>query len=606
VFTVSLVVALRGIRDYAPLTEGWWHVYVRWINDGRVPYRDFELLVPPGYPYILRIVTSLVGEGFLALRFVGAIQVALIGVCVYILARHLAGSATSGIVGIFTAGYLASGTAFISYDYVYLALLLMLLTVCWLLNLETNDKKQNHSSWRSWVALGALLGVAISIKQTQAFWTIFSFSSILLVYNWGLWRDLSRKATLVAIGIATVWVPLTVWLLVEGVTPDMFLRQVLVRSGPKGGLDQIFFSWTSGILRYGESEGIRAAIASLIAISRQVAPWMLSAMILREWASRYPSSQTSKNLASSFVILMGVLAWRYRNDSLGVFGQLLQILGEQFVANVYVGSWVALSIFVIWLVYTKNSVTQCRSSVALLVVVLSVVWACGMSAGLTENGVFLAGGLALSAYVFVAREHAIASLLVGLTALAVVAGSWWAKDETPYAWWTYQTAGENQASVQFDSGLQRGLRTTEELKESYQQTNRLLVAAKECPGEVVVYPHMPLFLLDADLTPGGRLSQYWYDFASSAQVQLETQRLSTSAISALVFMDLPDIVKASHESLFGEGRPLEQRQLEALLLAKSEKLQQVMSESVSESVELKVWASPCAISVATSFYSGED
>lgn len=600
VFATSSLIALRGIRDYAPLTEGWWHVYVRWLNEGKVPYRDFELLVPPGYPFILRIVTFLVGEGFVALRVVGAAQIALIGVCVYRLSRYLVSSAVSGMIGVFAAGYLVSGTAFISYDYVYLALLLMLLTVCWLLHLETNIKAQTLKSWRAWVALGALLGVAISIKQTQAFWTIISFSLILLIFNWGLWRDLARKATFASIGIATVWVPLAVWLLTNGVTPDMFLRQVLVRSGPKGGLDQIFFSWVSSVLRYGDSEGTRASVASLVAISSQVAPWVLTAVIIRELSSRYPSSQISKRLAAAFIVLVSIAAWRNPLDSLGVIGELLLILWGQFRTNVYVGSWFALAVFVIWLLITNKDKTQRRTSLSLLVVALSVVWACGMSGGLTENGVFLAGGLALSAFVYVAREQVIAILVVGLTALAVVAGSWWTKDETPYAWWAYRTVGQDQANVEFDSGLQRGLRTTEELKELYQQTNTLLVAAKDCPGEVVVYPHMPLFLLDSGLLPGGRLGQYWYDFASSAEVQRETRRLSETAISVLVFMELPDLVMSSHESLFGEGRPLEQRQLEALLLAVSEKLQQVLSDSVSENVELKVWASPCAISAATS------
>ena len=96
VFFGSLLIVIRGTRNYAPLTEGWWHVYVNWINQGKIPYRDFELLVPPGYPYLLRLTTLLVGEGFLALRVVGAIQFAVIGVCVYLLIRRFAPNFISG------------------------------------------------------------------------------------------------------------------------------------------------------------------------------------------------------------------------------------------------------------------------------------------------------------------------------------------------------------------------------------------------------------------------------------------------------------------------------------------------------------------------------
>jgi hypothetical protein len=50
---------------YAPLTEGWWHVYSRWLSEGLIPYKDFNLIVPPGMPYLNWFITSIIGENFL-------------------------------------------------------------------------------------------------------------------------------------------------------------------------------------------------------------------------------------------------------------------------------------------------------------------------------------------------------------------------------------------------------------------------------------------------------------------------------------------------------------------------------------------------------------
>ena len=46
-FVLVFGISLSVVNISAPLTEGWWHVYARWIDQGRIPYKDFELLVPP-------------------------------------------------------------------------------------------------------------------------------------------------------------------------------------------------------------------------------------------------------------------------------------------------------------------------------------------------------------------------------------------------------------------------------------------------------------------------------------------------------------------------------------------------------------------------------
>ena len=90
-FMLSAGGSIQVWKGYAPFTEGWWHVYVLWLRQGRIPYKDFELLVPPGYPYILDLVSRVVGFDFLSLRAFGLALMGLIGVLIYELIRPFCG-----------------------------------------------------------------------------------------------------------------------------------------------------------------------------------------------------------------------------------------------------------------------------------------------------------------------------------------------------------------------------------------------------------------------------------------------------------------------------------------------------------------------------------
>ena len=68
---------------YAPLTEGWWRVYSRWISQGLVPYKDFNLIVPPGMPYIDLFFSKIFGQEFIVLRPIGLVIQCLIALLIY-------------------------------------------------------------------------------------------------------------------------------------------------------------------------------------------------------------------------------------------------------------------------------------------------------------------------------------------------------------------------------------------------------------------------------------------------------------------------------------------------------------------------------------------
>ena len=70
------ILSTRGM----PPTEGWYSHYAYLMNvEGAVPYRDFELLFPPLYTYLIALFCRVFGYEILALRILGILIYALTG-----------------------------------------------------------------------------------------------------------------------------------------------------------------------------------------------------------------------------------------------------------------------------------------------------------------------------------------------------------------------------------------------------------------------------------------------------------------------------------------------------------------------------------------------
>ncbi|MDD3035943.1 MAG: hypothetical protein PHO93_03410, partial [Candidatus Saccharimonadaceae bacterium] len=67
-FIILLVTGIYGIYTYDktfPLAEGWYSVYAKMVKEGKIPYKDFELLYTPFYLYIITFITFVFGENII-------------------------------------------------------------------------------------------------------------------------------------------------------------------------------------------------------------------------------------------------------------------------------------------------------------------------------------------------------------------------------------------------------------------------------------------------------------------------------------------------------------------------------------------------------------
>jgi hypothetical protein len=557
-FVFSAGGSIQVWKGYAPFTEGWWHVYVLWMRQGRIPYKDFELLVPPGYPYLLDLVSRVVGLDFLSLRTFGLALMGLIGVLIYELIRPFCGRCSGVLISTTASVFIQSGTAFIGYDYVYFALAFVLGSFVFLQKALSSDSHKTLTPTHQLFLSGALMGCALSVKQTQGIAGIsIGLFAVGLAYFLSDERGSIRKHCLVfssgVVLVITFWL---FWALVKGVNTGSMMSQIFPRNGTKGSTFEIFFGT--------ERDVFLAPNFGILLVARQLLPYVFLVWVLRKFSDSVilPSISKEFNKSLNRVIFVGfgtliVLVMTTQPVRYHLIFNIAKNIRQELDPLLTVGP-ILLCVCLVFSMFVKR-LSWHASSVPLLAAAISMWWACGMSAGITEIGAALPLAAALVFLLYFARQHLLAKLTVTILCCALIATWTQAKLDQPYSWWGYKVSSE--ATMVSDTKMTSGLSIAPSQLEALHGIIGSIESVRKCTGEVVVYPYTPLFQLESDSLPSGRLGNYWYDFSSKVGIKDEISRLKDVKIKALVIVDLPKSVIKNHESLFNGGKQLPQRDL---------------------------------------------
>ena len=131
-----------------PVTEGWFEVFARYINAGKLPYRDFELLAPPLYTYILAAITRAFGYDIIVLRIVGVGVFVVIAAMVCLLFSRLFRPWIAMAAACVTVFYLQSEVANVFYDYIrFFDLFACIVCLSLVTHVTLLESKQRRVSW---------------------------------------------------------------------------------------------------------------------------------------------------------------------------------------------------------------------------------------------------------------------------------------------------------------------------------------------------------------------------------------------------------------------------------------------------------------------------
>jgi hypothetical protein len=547
-FALNFCIGLLTVNTYAPLTEGWWHVYARWIDQGRVPYKDFELLVTPGFPYITWFFKHLVGEEFLHLRMVGLLFQAGIALLLFVvLSKHVSKLTGAGLATLGTT-ILYSGTASISFDYNYFAVFFAISSVYFL------QKDYGDRNGYLYLAGISVAGVFL-IKQSIGLCLLFF---IVLIPFFDRSFKTSAKVRVWLKFLAGFLIPLTLVsfaLIMCGAFTQMMEQVFINSSGVKGGLVSVLTQWIDGIYEpFSFGYAIRRILVFAILL-------FVFVQIVKQKSLRFNIERIGiiLTLAVGLLIASEIVRSRF-NSSENIFRNFLEDVYTQVSPYIYLEPLLLILFILFWV--QRNGKYEW---LPILMLALAMTYSTGMSAGLTEYGIFV-NIMVVGAWLDQYLNIKILSYLIVIFSLILSSSLVLKKFETPYSWWGYTTPSIYESTIPSTNGLTRGLKFSEK---DYTDFREISVTLKQlpCRGEVIGYPHMPIFALDSNRLPEGKVAMYWYDFISPSGLQNELERLKNARIASFVEMPMQGVVE-QHIILFENENILLRRQIENLLKAR--------------------------------------
>ncbi len=571
-------VSLSKSDRYQPYTEGWWSTYANLMRSGLIPYKDFELLTPPGFVYITRFVEGIVGTNFLSLRYFGSFVQIAIALLIFRIFVKKTTLFIAFIAALFSNLYLYSNVASITFDYNYFAILMLLIGF----NIYDSDRHlDSRIDFYLKYLSGLFFGFSFLIKQSFAVTTVMFLVAGSLAST-ALWRRTKIKRNLLGalsflIGFIT---PVTCFALyaLQGHFLNPFLQNVFQGSvQAKGNPLTVLFGWVPNSWRYFEIHGDFSKnyiLATSFVFLYQFLKYMRGKRI-RE------IDQTLKALDKALLLFAGVVfIASLRDMHFGVSNTNLKSIIQNAPAFPILGDHPIIPLFfaIGWLFLVFSNVR--KEFINIFGLVLGIVWACALSGGVDQYGMFLALGMMLVLLSNYAKEK---TLLIPVSVLLLaiwIAGfnsSW---ISSPYSWWGYRTPTVSDAKVSSVHPYSKGLYSDYHSNLRYSELIELANLNRKCSKVMLTFPSMTSFSLDAEYTPYLNQVQYWYDFTSGEKIKTAIRSISSNPPPAILYTKYPVGVAQAHSKGFNQSKPFPQQDLERKIV----KL--IQKEYVSKSYDL--------------------
>jgi hypothetical protein len=565
-FIVGLVLTLLLLSIYMyffhnrflPITEGWFQYYSSLMFRGQVPYRDFQVFVPPWVPIQLTVVNALLGNQFINARILGTVERLILAGCLYFWLTRFFSVKISFISALTCIFFLGSNNADLPYSYWQTHLTFAIATgVLVSLAFSTVPGRRQLSCL---FAAGVSAGLAFMTKQTALMFFVLPVL-FMLVLSTDRFRgtvQIARSGVLVfAAGWAAVVLAIALWLTVNGALIP-FIGQVFGGVSSKGPLTSIVFGFlTRAFPRRDVAWFLRLALLGLplVALAKRPAD--------SRGAPRWLRSDTGWTLllgvAMAACVVVPYLSIPFSNSLKIIYAQIRFVL----VGNVFYSAVVLGLIYFIRL-FMRNPDQEDVQFGLLVLFSLAVMLEVGLAGFLNECGVVpgMAFALAIilrslrgSVYAGVLRMVAYAGA-VSLIALCVAA-----KYVEPYEWWGCKEPDVRTATVAPSQPLLRGLRVSPNTNAVISEINDIILANSSPSDYIFAFPHMPLFyLLSSRKTPTFS-SVHYFDVCPDACAIQDAQRLLAHPPAVIINLEFPERAWKFHEVTFRGGKPSGQRRI---------------------------------------------
>lgn len=601
-FTIGLTSVLCSVllynviffNKYFPLTEGWFSAYSHLIRQGLVPYRDFYLFLTPLYPLQLAAFQSVFGESFFALRILGIAVVLLIALFVYLILVNRFSPPVSVIATVSTIVYYQSGVAHITYDFIQFVTLYVLVATYLIIRYTENNPsacidKFNKNAKYLFLA-GVMVSLAFLTKQSNGTLTvIFSIPAVFLATAGQSRISQLKHVSVYMLGMFLPVLFVGIWLFLVGALLPFIDQVAFGAIDAKGTISSILFSW---IGRHANWDYLMQLKLALLYMSPLFALSLIVTALPKDWKMKVKIQSNSIREIFLFFAMVGATLWfaYYGSEITRPWMLIPGIKLSQGVVVVSTAFVVAL--IVISVARLSAGINLRKNLMIIAIMTLGLVFGNGTSAGIDEVGVFLGFALALAFLMSLPNVTGVAKAVVGAVCLSFILLLTNAKFAQPYAWW-YLSVPDIRESTTFPAlPLMAGFRLSPGSAKVLEDTTRIIQTHSRPGDDVFTFPNIPGFYVLADRWPHSKVMVSWFDFLPDKFARAEASRLRASPPAIIANLKLPEAAWTTHESLFRDGKPLGQRDIQAAIMELTEqrKLYQLdFAREVSPGCVLEVW-----------------
>jgi hypothetical protein len=474
---------IKWFLSYAPFTEGWWHVYSRLISIGKIPYRDFELLSTPLYPYFVLIFSKVFGEEFYKFRIFGLILQVLMNYVLYKILTKFTKKIHAVLISSISIIFLQNSNAFVNYDYNYLSITFILISLLLILSKNTIG----HSDLNIYFA-GVSLGLSFLVKQSFATPIIFLVATYLV-----LEKEILKSAKyLVGFMLPNILVLIYFGINQSG---NRYITSIFANaSESKGGYGKLLFGWIPRFIVDKES----FLTLSFWSVTFLIAIYVLKKSNILGWIIG--------------ICFTPIYFLRFISINQEIFQNMLKII--HFLPII------AISLIIIYRIFKKNQ----NEIIYLNIFSVGLFLGSMLSAGVSELGTFLG----LATFLTILVNYINRTTLSVFAHMALLISTIYSinsiKNANPYYWWDYRTPSINVSDAIIESGLQKNLRMNSQDLDVRNSMLKRIGPRKECTN-FVQFPHMPFFQLEAGCMEFNYYNLFWPDFTTSGSLKFIDQNI---------------------------------------------------------------------------------
>ncbi len=538
-FLISLIVFNLFISSwnysYLIISEGWFLLPAKLINEGQLPYRDFYAYLPPFYYWYSYFLFLLGDELIFNARVAGQLVFSLIFYFSYEFYRINFNKIVSLISTFVSLLIYLNTNAIFTYDFTHLVTLFYLIAFFFILK----SKKSNSSAFLSGF-FGTLL---VLTKQSNGSVIFFFLVFIFLLIN----KENIRRIYLPFLGGLLAGLPFLIHIISYGGLGD-FVDQVVFQAGStKGG---IYHSLTTLFPPTSSYYSLNTLKYFLFEIFFPLFIFIFISIRSNKnsflWKDDFKNNQNLWILLSLLICAILTIYFSLPSIKDTPFGSyiLSYYWNRAFV-------WSGYYAIAILLLFNKYNFFNRES----LLFLISLIFASATSAGLTPTSIYLHLGFLIAILLSMKSFLNILKYTGFVFAIILTISSIQGRDSIQYQWWGYLSLKGSNLSYEIPAIRKIKNQT---ISRDLVLLNQKIRTCENAPKNLLSFPHAPLLNLTTGLNPPGKFTTYWFDFASNQNVMEDLNRLKGSKLDLIAIVHLEESAYTGHNSLFRNNNGLSQ------------------------------------------------